>query len=308
MDQYLMLLLIKSLEKYDVEFYTQFDFVLCALDNAQAREHLGRMCLNNKKIMVDAGTGGFSGQVIKRFLYQCNNCQPSKGAPQFAVCTIRASPSQPIHCVTYAMALYNLLFGPLDESNVLAGLLDIAQIQSCDKKDVELIKSLGIRTFNKLFYDEIKQGLKEYSKEEEPNAINQHKYPISFEDGMKNHEVYTTIDQSKMDQEDDKVQPFSYYVIKLEVWEERLFLQQQVQMLQLLLFKFLNVRKFQRRDGTNQEWNGFNQLMKSQLQHSQQNHIILVIIVVIEMFIYKYIVILIPLNLQQQYNRQKALV
>lgn len=26
-------------------------------------------------------------------LHQCNNCQPSKGAPQYAVCTIRASPS-----------------------------------------------------------------------------------------------------------------------------------------------------------------------------------------------------------------------
>lgn len=82
-------------EKYDVEFYTQFDFILCALDNALAREHLGRMCLKSNRILVDAGTGGFSGQanVVKRFSYQCNNCQPSKGAPQYAVCTIRASPS-----------------------------------------------------------------------------------------------------------------------------------------------------------------------------------------------------------------------
>lgn len=47
-----------------------------------------------------------------------------------------------------------------------------------------MLKSLGIRTFNKLFYDEIKQGLKGYSKEEDANAINQNKYPISYEDGM----------------------------------------------------------------------------------------------------------------------------
>lgn len=70
------------------------------------------------------------------------------------------------------MSLYNLLFGPLDESNMLAGLLDLAQIQSCDKSDEELLNSLAIRTFNKLFYEEIKQGLKGYTKEEDANAIN----------------------------------------------------------------------------------------------------------------------------------------
>ncbi|CAK81576.1 unnamed protein product (macronuclear) [Paramecium tetraurelia] len=201
-------------EKYDVEFYTQFDFILCALDNALAREHLGRMCLKSNRILVDAGTGGFSGQanVVKRFSYQCNNCQPSKGAPQYAVCTIRASPSQPIHCVTYGMSLYNLLFGPLDESNVLAGLLDLAQVHSCDKTDEQLLQSLALRTFNKLFCEDIKQGIKGYVKDEEANAINQHKYPISYEEGMNDTKVYTTIDQSKIEEEDDKIQPFKYYV------------------------------------------------------------------------------------------------
>lgn len=35
--------------------------VFCALDNAAAREHLGRMCIKSAKIMIDAGTGGFNG-------------------------------------------------------------------------------------------------------------------------------------------------------------------------------------------------------------------------------------------------------
>lgn len=47
--------------QFDVEFYSKFDVVFCALDNALAREHLGRMCLKSNKILVDAGTGGFGG-------------------------------------------------------------------------------------------------------------------------------------------------------------------------------------------------------------------------------------------------------
>ncbi len=47
--------------RFDTSFYRQFDVVFCALDNVEAREHLGKMCIRSNRVMIDAGTSGFNG-------------------------------------------------------------------------------------------------------------------------------------------------------------------------------------------------------------------------------------------------------
>lgn len=54
---------------------------------------------------------------------KCNNCKPLPEPIRHPICTIRSKPTLPMHCVTYAISLYNLLFGPEDKENYLADLI-----------------------------------------------------------------------------------------------------------------------------------------------------------------------------------------
>ena len=42
--------------RFDINFFRNFDYVFCALDNKDAREHLGRMFIQSGRDMIDAGT------------------------------------------------------------------------------------------------------------------------------------------------------------------------------------------------------------------------------------------------------------
>ena len=37
----------------------------------------------------------------------------------FQVCTIRTRPDKPIHCITWAKFLFEAIFGPYDEGNLI---------------------------------------------------------------------------------------------------------------------------------------------------------------------------------------------
>lgn len=51
-----------------MEWYKQFEVVFNALDNADARRHVNKMCIASDVPLVDGGTTGFLGNVrfIKR--------------------------------------------------------------------------------------------------------------------------------------------------------------------------------------------------------------------------------------------------
>ncbi|KAH8363824.1 hypothetical protein KR200_004656 [Drosophila serrata] len=106
---------------YGVNFYKKFDLVLSALDNRAARIHVNRMCLNADVPLIESGTAGYSGQVelIKRGLTQCYECTPKEKQRSFPGCTIRNTPSEPIHCIVWAKHLFNQLFGEsLDDEDI----------------------------------------------------------------------------------------------------------------------------------------------------------------------------------------------
>ncbi|KAG7153483.1 SUMO-activating enzyme subunit 2-like [Homarus americanus] len=86
---------------YGVPFYQKFTVVMNALDNRAARNHVNRMCLAAGVPLVESGTAGYLGQVtvIQKGLTECYECQPKPTQKTFPGCTIRNTPSEPIHCI-----------------------------------------------------------------------------------------------------------------------------------------------------------------------------------------------------------------
>ncbi|MEE6500474.1 hypothetical protein FKM82_003797 [Ascaphus truei] len=101
---------------YNVEFFRQFTLVMNALDNRAARTHVNRMCLAADIPLIESGTAGYLGQVtvIKKGVTECYECHPKPTQKTFPGCTIRNTPSEPIHCIVWAKYLFNQLFGEED--------------------------------------------------------------------------------------------------------------------------------------------------------------------------------------------------
>ena len=66
-----------NLFDYDSLHFSQFDILISALDNNDARKYLNLMAIDNNLPMVDAGTSGFNGQAMlfRRYLSECRMCR-----------------------------------------------------------------------------------------------------------------------------------------------------------------------------------------------------------------------------------------
>lgn len=108
--------MILSSSEYNVSFFKQFTMVMNALDNRAARSHVNRMCLAANVPLIESGTAGYLGQVtvIKKGMSECYDCNPKAGQKSYPGCTIRNTPSEPIHCIVWAKHLFNQLFGEAD--------------------------------------------------------------------------------------------------------------------------------------------------------------------------------------------------
>ena len=104
--------------QFHVDWFRGFDAVINALDNVDARRHVNRMCLAADKPLIEAGTTGFLGQVfcIRKGETACYECFPKPQRVVYPICTIRSTPSQPVHCVVWAKELFKLLFGDASAS------------------------------------------------------------------------------------------------------------------------------------------------------------------------------------------------
>ncbi|KAH9950844.1 hypothetical protein B0H21DRAFT_863854, partial [Amylocystis lapponica] len=90
--------------QFDIAWFRGFDLVLNALDNLDARRHVNKMCIAANIPLVESGTAGYLGQVqpIIKDRTECFDCIPKPTPKTFPVCTIRSTPSQPIHCIVWA--------------------------------------------------------------------------------------------------------------------------------------------------------------------------------------------------------------
>uniref|UniRef100_A0A3Q1GBE1 SUMO-activating enzyme subunit 2 n=1 Tax=Acanthochromis polyacanthus TaxID=80966 RepID=A0A3Q1GBE1_9TELE len=164
--------------EYNVEFFRKFMLVMNALDNRAARNHVNRMCLSADIPLIESGTAGYLGQVtvIKKGMTECYECQPKPTQKTFPGCTIRNTPSEPIHCIVWAKYLFNQLFGEEDADQEVSpdtadpeaawNPEDTAARATASEKDGDIkrvstkewARSTGynpVKLFNKLFKDDI---------------------------------------------------------------------------------------------------------------------------------------------------------
>lgn len=109
---------IMDRSKFPLAWWRQFDLVMSAVDNADARRYVNDVCQTLGKTVIESGTAGYLGQstvVIPRAT-ECFDCRPKQAAKTYPVCTIRATPSALIHCVVWAKdLLFASLFGQAQE-------------------------------------------------------------------------------------------------------------------------------------------------------------------------------------------------
>lgn len=111
---------IKSSE-FNIAWFKSFSAVVNALDNVDARRHVNRMCLASGVPLIEAGTTGYLGQVfsIQKSVTACYECFPKPTPTVYPICTIRATPNKPVHCIVWAKELFKLLFGSRPEDSML---------------------------------------------------------------------------------------------------------------------------------------------------------------------------------------------
>jgi ubiquitin-like 1-activating enzyme E1 B len=157
--------------QYDVDFFESFDVVFNALDNLAARRHVNKMCLAADVPLIESGTTGFNGQVqaIKKGVTECYDCNPKPIQKSFPICTIRSTPSQPIHCIVWAKSyLFPELFGSSEEESTDVVMTDGDDAEEVAKLKLEAEALKNIRSmmgtsefaaavFNKVFHDDIER-------------------------------------------------------------------------------------------------------------------------------------------------------
>lgn len=133
---------IMDTDQFPIDWWDQFSYIFNALDNLEARRYVNKMALFLKKPVMESGTTGFDGYVQPIFPYQteCFDCQPKATPQTFPVCTIRSTPSKPIHCITWAKEfLFQQLFDELVEGDAE----DLSNATDNDKELENLLKELN---------------------------------------------------------------------------------------------------------------------------------------------------------------------
>lgn len=124
---------------FPLEWWAQFDYIYNALDNLEARRYVNSMSLFLRKPLMESGTTGFEGQIQPIYPYQteCFDCQQKATPKTFPVCTIRSTPSKPIHCIIWAKEfLFNQLFTSSSEKELTAS--DLSK-ETTDQKEIDRI-------------------------------------------------------------------------------------------------------------------------------------------------------------------------
>lgn len=100
-----------------------------------ARRHVNRMCVYINKPIIESGTAGYLGQV-EPLIYAgrtsegpqapCFECTPrANDRRTYPTCTIRNTPSEPVHCVVWAKFLFKLALFLITKIHTWLGSLHI---------------------------------------------------------------------------------------------------------------------------------------------------------------------------------------
>ncbi|KAK6078834.1 ThiF family protein [Seiridium cupressi] len=151
-------------DQFSLEWFRGFKLVFNALDNLDARRHVNRMCLAANVPLIESGTTGFNGQVqvIKKGVTACYDCTTKDVPKSFPVCTIRSTPSQPIHCIVWAKSyLLNEIFGISEDEAAFDHSEDADNAKEIEelKKEAAALKtireSVGTSEFPQMLFDKV---------------------------------------------------------------------------------------------------------------------------------------------------------
>eukprot|EP00960_Hanusia_phi_P078419 768814-Hanusia_phi.AAC.14 len=145
-------------KRFGPSYMDRFDVIFNALDNLEARRHVSRICVHQDKILIDGGTQGYDGQVvtIKKGVSACYDCEPKPAPKGFPVCTIRSTPDKPVHCIVWGKHLFNMLYGPKDDTD------EVVQGISTELDAHQVLEKVFVEEINKLI------GMKELWESRKP--------------------------------------------------------------------------------------------------------------------------------------------
>mmetsp|Transcript_36271 Transcript_36271/g.26398 ORF Transcript_36271/g.26398 Transcript_36271/m.26398 type:complete len:141 (+) Transcript_36271:407-829(+) len=110
------------------------------------------MCFNLGIPLVESGTNGYKATCISicKGYTQCYQCIEREKDQSFPVCTIRQRPEKIIHCIVWAKALYEGLYGPKDKtsSNIIEDILEELELARKSENQVRFAEILFDRMFN----------------------------------------------------------------------------------------------------------------------------------------------------------------
>lgn len=138
---------IMDTKQFPIQWWEQFSIIYNALDNVEARQHVNKMCLLLKTPLMDSGTEGLKGNMYPIYpdYTECYDCQAKTLRKTYPVCTIRSTPSLPVHCITWAKEfLFKQLFDE-EEIDIGAGQkggLNDADAIAKESDNAEEIKNL----------------------------------------------------------------------------------------------------------------------------------------------------------------------
>ncbi|KIW82338.1 hypothetical protein Z517_05365 [Fonsecaea pedrosoi CBS 271.37] len=179
-------------KQFNLEWFSGFNIVFNALDNMDARRHVNKMCLAVDVPLVESGTTGFKGQVqvIKRGKTACYDCTPKTTPISYPVCTIRSTPSQPIHCIVWAKSyLLPELFGVSeDEAAEMDSSEDTDNAEEIKKlkEEAQALKtiraSMGSNDFAKQVFEKVfKEDIERLVKMEDMWKDKKPPEPLSYD-------------------------------------------------------------------------------------------------------------------------------
>jgi len=119
-------------DDFDLDFFKSFTLVVNALDNRAARSYVNDMCLDADVPLIESGSQGYLGQVypIIKGATRCFDCQGQQPENKtIASCTIRNTPSLPIHCIVWGKHLFAQLFGEPDADNDVSPDMDDPELK-----------------------------------------------------------------------------------------------------------------------------------------------------------------------------------
>lgn len=114
--------------------------------------------------LIESGTTGFNGQVqvIKKGVTACYDCTPKETPKSFPVCTIRSTPSQPIHCIVWAKSyLLNEIFGSsedqaaFDHSEDADNAKEIEELKRESEELKKIREAAGTAEFAQMLFNKV---------------------------------------------------------------------------------------------------------------------------------------------------------